>query len=157
MITSSGGLAVLPDTSPLLHSATFTEALLGETAHATIRFGERPRTRGLHVMQSPSMRWVETLSGLGGAGINLILAWRPACAGPPPGHPMVPTYVLSISGVAGDAPRWSDLVLPLDRPTGWLASIAEFVKSAASGARVANSLGQGNVDFQIPRAGAVSL
>ena len=61
------------------------------------------------------------------------------------------------SGVAGNAPSWSDLVLPLDRPTGWLASIAEFVKSAASGARVANSLGQGNVDFQIPRAGAVSL
>ena len=30
--------------------------------------------------------------------------------------------------------RAEDLVLLLDRPTGWLASIAEFVKSAASGA-----------------------
>ena len=97
--SSEGLILVVPDTSPLLHSPTFAEALLAETPRATLRFGERARTRGLHVMQSPTMRWVETLTGLGGTGVNLVLAWRPIGAGPPTGHPMVPVYTLTIAGI----------------------------------------------------------
>ena len=76
----------------------------------------RDRSRHDPIWRAPEDAWIardavakhamgRDAERLGGAGINLILAWRPACAGPPPGHPMVPTYVLSISGVAGDAPR----------------------------------------------------
>ena len=105
------GLVVIPEGSPLLLNTTFLEGALAETPRATLSFAARPaRARdgafapssealsggGLHVMATPSRRFVEILSGVGGTGVHMALAWCARGAPMPSGHPLLPLLSVTL-------------------------------------------------------------
>ena len=106
------GLVVIPEGSPLLLNTAFLEGALAETARATLSFAARPRRRaqdgafapsseahsggGLHVMATPSQRFIEILSGVGGTGVHMALAWCARGAPMPSGHPLLPLLSVTL-------------------------------------------------------------
>ena len=193
------GLVVIPQGSPLLLNTAFLEGALAETARATLSFAARPRRRaqdgafapsseahsggGLHVMATPSQRFVEILSGVGGTGVHMALAWCARGAPMPSGHPLLPLLSVALDtaraaaevggGGGGDgdvtdddgaravtgAPV-ADIVLPVEgEPSEWLRLILLRMSELASGEYTPLVYRDSalNVDFQIPRGGGCSL
>jgi len=193
------GLVVIPEGSPLLLNTAFLEGALAETARATLSFAARPRRRaqdgafapsseahsggGLHVMATPSQRFVEILSGVGGTGVHMALAWCARGAPMPSGHPLLPLLSVALDtaraaaegggggGGGGDvtdddgaravtgAPV-ADIVLPVEgEPSEWLRLILLRMSELASGEYTPLVYRDSalNVDFQIPRGGGCSL
>ena len=194
------GLVVIPEGSPLLLNTAFLEGALAETARATLSFAARPRRRaqdgafapsseahsggGLHVMATPSQRFVEILSGVGGTGVHMALAWCARGAPMPSGHPLLPLLSVALDtaraaaeggggggGGGGDvtdddgaravtgAPV-ADIVLPVEgEPSEWLRLILIRMSELASGEYTPLVYRDSalNVDFQIPRGGGCSL
>ena len=191
------GLVVIPQGSPLLLNTAFLEGALAETARATLSFAACPRRRaqdgafapssealsggGLHVMATPSQRFVEILSGVGGTGVHMALAWCARGAPMPSGHPLLPLLSVALDtaraaaegggGGGGDvtdddgaravtgAPV-ADIVLPVGgEPSEWLRLILIRMSELASGEYTPLVYRDSalNVDFQIPRGGGCSL
>jgi hypothetical protein len=191
------GLVVIPQGSPLLLNTAFLEGALAETPRATLSFAARPRRRaqdgafapsseahsggGLHVMATPSQRFVEILSGVGGTGVHMALAWCARGAPMPSGHPLLPLLSVALDtaraaaegggGGGGDvtdddgaravtgAPV-ADIVLPVGgEPSEWLRLILLRMSELASGEYTPLVYRDSalNVDFQIPRGGGCSL
>lgn len=100
VIVGSGGTVVIPENAALLKSADFLEALgLDKVPGATLDYGQSSERQGFHVMASPTDHSVETLSGLGGTGVQLILGHL---AGPPlQGHPMIPVIQVTMDTKTG--------------------------------------------------------
>src|SRR6267143_3786394 len=111
-IVRFGGTVVVPENSPLLHTDAFLAALVGRdvpiappSVHATIAYGERFLKPGFHIMQTPTDHPVETLTGLGATGVEVMLVciakavWQ--------SHPMVPLIQASGAELSQDL----DLVL----------------------------------------------
>ena len=96
MVLSEGGSVILPQAlAPLRLSAFGMEEEVEHTSKqiATLGYGERPAQAGLHLMESFSGNWAETISGLGGCGPALILSF--SNSHPRPGHPFIPTLQMS--------------------------------------------------------------
>ena len=99
-IVGSGGTVVIPENAALLRSEDFFE-VMGWTSSPkpSLEYGQATEQRGLHVMATPTAHGVETLTGLGGTGVQLILAH---VDGPPlQGHPMIPVLQIATDAPAG--------------------------------------------------------
>ena len=145
MIVSAGGSIILTQHDSLLASAAYRQEVLGaQTAEVTLNYAQHPAQAGLHVMETPSVHWSETLTGLGATGVELILAYSGERV--LQGHPMIPVLYLSDNPRLEDA----DLILrgdSIDWPLQILASIASVLSRQYQ--PKLNALG--NVDFQITR------
>lgn len=158
------GLAVLPTRSALVSHPAFAEAALAAPARSSLGYGAVPKAGGFHLMATPSRRWVEMLSGLGGSGVHFILAWKPRGAAGAVGHPMVPVLTLALETdtvqVEGCSAAAADLLLP-PSPSGGSAEWGEIIlrklAQLASGEYAALAQRQMNTDFQIGRGDACSL
>ena len=113
----------------------------------TLGYGQLPTTPGLHIMQTSSTHYVEMLTGVGGTGVGLVLAYA---ARPLQGHAMIPTAQF---GMARGSNSWSgegipdtvlaagvDLMLPKAEADGGAEadaaaaqSLMDLVLSVASG------------------------
>ena len=89
---------VVPDNDSLLSQSDFVAALLVAPAAPTLAYGEAARRPGLHVMRTPTTDRSETVTGLGGAGVEVMLALVDGAR--LPGHPMIPLLQV---GADGDA------------------------------------------------------
>jgi hypothetical protein len=135
-------------------------------------------------MATPSQRFVEILSGVGGTGVHMALAWCARGAPMPSGHPLLPLLSVALDtaraaaeggggggGGGGDvtdddgaravtgAPV-ADIVLPVGgEPSEWLRLILIRMSELASGEYTPLVYRDSalNVDFQIPRGGGCSL
>jgi altronate dehydratase len=153
-VAGAGGLVVLPGNAALLGAPAFREALLRvpEEAFATLGYGQRAAEPGLHIMETPTEHAVETFTGLGATGVEVMLAH---VAGPPlQAHPMIP--LLQVSTHAATCKRHGhDLDLALDEdatpPEALAARLLELVASVASRDYLPRLFGQGNTDFQLTR------
>ncbi|UCH26632.1 MAG: UxaA family hydrolase, partial [Trueperaceae bacterium] len=132
----------------LLASADFLEAVLGHRAvMPTLAYGQRVSRPGFHVMETPSEHWVETLTGLGATGVEVMLAY--IADRPRQGHPLVP--VLQGTCDAELQRRFgADLDFTLGSETG-AENLLELAFEAASGRLEPKLSLQGNVDFQLTR------
>jgi len=99
-IVGSGGSVVIPESATLLRSSEFIEALGWTGAvRPSLEYGQAVDQAGLHVMATPTHDGVETLTGLGGTGVQLMLAH---VDGPPlQGHPMIPVLQVATDTLAG--------------------------------------------------------
>ena len=99
-IACGGGTVVIPENSALLRDATFLGELGCDTApQASLAYGQARDAPGLHIMASPTDHGVEILAGLGGTGVQLILAH---VEGPPlQGHPMIPMVQFATDALTG--------------------------------------------------------
>ena len=145
-VVNAGGTVVLPGTTALLSSSAFLDNLKsGLHMQASLAYGQTA-TPGLHVMETPTHHWVETLTGLGATGVEIMLAH--VSGSPMQAHPMIPLLQVASEEAAG----WSadmDLTLRGDAP--WTETILPLVLSVASRAYVPKLYEQGNTDFQVSR------
>ena len=71
-----------------LRSTEVFGAILDETIKPTIGYGEPAGMAGFHVMETPTRHFVETLTGLGATGVDVIIAYVGEQSRQ--GHPLVP-------------------------------------------------------------------
>ena len=150
VIVSAGGTVIVPDNTGLISAQPFLAETVGrEPATPSLTYARKPAAAGFQVMETPSAHWVETLSGLGATGVDMILAHIGQY--PMPGHPLVP--VLQITADEGVQVRYGadlDLLLEGD-PADRQAQMLRLLADTASGRHTPRLQQQGNVDFQITR------
>ena len=145
-VVGAGGTVVLPGNASLLSAAAYLDNL--ETSSpltASLAYGQTA-TPGLHVMEAPTQHWVETLTGLGATGVEIMLAH---VSGPPlQAHPMIPLLQIA----SGATTTWSaDMDLMLDDGAPWTETVLPLALSVASRTYVPKLYAQGNTDFQVSR------
>ena len=149
-VVAAGGTVVAAQNSGLLSSPTYLAGTVGDQpAYPTLAYGAPMTTGGFHVMETPTQHWVETLTGLGATGVDIIVA--SVGEHPLQTHPMVP--LLQITDRADiDAAFGADMDLHLTGdPAGWPSAILALIADVA-GRRYAPRLYQlGNIDFQVTR------
>ncbi|MCB8945745.1 MAG: UxaA family hydrolase [Ardenticatenaceae bacterium] len=147
-VAAAGGTVVLPDFDPLWQTAAF-RAILQEAAVPTLAYAQAA-VPGLHMMATPSRQPTETLTGLGAAGVSVVLAW--VQSRPQQGHPLLP--VLNV-GVGTAVPQAIVAELDGDLEVGevaqWPQQMLALALAAASGRYTPRVNQQQNVDFQITR------
>lgn len=142
-----GGTIVMASNSPLLESKDFTEALFSVTPKdATLAYGQFAARAGFHIMDAPSHHWVETLTGLGATGVELVLAYGENM--PQQAHPFIPMLQFTSGGTSSN-----DFDLVLDGSEDeCVREIEEGMKKMLAGEISPRASRQENVDFQITRA-----
>src|SRR4028118_1359909 len=83
------GRVRVPEAAAVLGSEVYLDAVLGyRPVENTLAYGQAFEKAGFHVMEAPTDHWVETATGLGATGVELMLA---AVSGrPPPGDRRAP-------------------------------------------------------------------
>jgi altronate dehydratase len=150
-VAGTGGTVIVPENASLLMSAAFLEVLGLETApRPSLDYGQVAEHAGLHIMATPTGHTVETLSGLGGTGVQLILAH---VEGPPlQGHPMIPVVQLATCTKHEFLQDFDYLVNPETTGTKQIgAEILQLLCETASGNYQPRLWASGNTDFQLTR------
>jgi altronate dehydratase len=149
-IVVAGGSVVLPQNTTLLSSETYLESTLGsQPAMPTLAYGAPMHSQGFHIMETPTAHWVETLTGLGATGVDIIVAF--VGEHPLQTHPMIPMLQVTDRGDIYEA-FGPDLDLRLDGDVAeWPTHILDLIAAVAE-RRYAPPLYQlGNIDFQVTR------
>ncbi|MAE63159.1 MAG: altronate hydrolase [Phycisphaeraceae bacterium] len=101
-IVGGGGLFVIAGNATLWDQTRFRARLgLGDDVEPTLDYGQTARQAGMHVMDAPTDHVMETLTGLGATGVEVMLghvAERSLQA-----HPMVPLIQATTGSVLDDA------------------------------------------------------
>ncbi len=149
-VVGAGGTLVLPQTAAPLTVTAFTEPLFGtHPVTATLAYGQVASAPGLHIMETPTQHWSETLTGLGATGVEIILAY--VTDHPRQAHPMVPVLQVTSEHVVplGQA---EDLDLCLQGDASrWPQALLRLLLDVAQGDYRPKLYAQGNTDFQITR------
>ncbi|HMC26569.1 MAG TPA: altronate hydrolase, partial [Verrucomicrobiae bacterium] len=146
-IVHFGGTVVVPENSPLLQSKAFVTSLLpnGSQPRATIAYGERFVKPGVHIMQTPTDHPVETLTGLGATGVEVMLVcitkaiWQ--------SHPMVPVIQLSDAELSQDL----DVVIRTKDANRAADEMLGLIVRVLGRQYTPKLFAQGNTDFQMTR------
>jgi hypothetical protein len=144
-IIGAGGSVVVPQNSPLIECASFTGALFESAPAPSLPYGGIFLQAGLHLMETAGGHLVESLTGLGATGVEMLLVFTADAAAQ--GHPFVPTLQVSdlvnLSGV--------DLLLePAESGVNAIA-LAGLIVRVLSGTHQPLAQAVGNVDFQVTR------
>jgi hypothetical protein len=149
-IVAAGGAVVLPQNTGLLSNSSYLEATLGsQPALPTLAYGAPMHSNGFHVMETPTAHWVETLTGLGASGVDVIVAY--VGEHPLQTHPMIPMLQIT------DRPEvyhayGPDLDLRLEGSTAqWPTAILERISDVAAHSYSPQLYQLGNIDFQVTR------
>ena len=100
-------------------------------------------------METPTEHWAETLTGLGGVGVEAILAY--VGSHPIEGHPLVP--VLQVTAAESAVKQFAadmDAVLEGD-PESWPQILADLLARTLGGQLQPKAMLAGNIDFQFTR------
>jgi altronate dehydratase len=149
-IVGAGGTVVVPERAAVLESAAYRERVLQDPAfEPTLAYGAAATEPGLHVMEAPTDHWVETATGLGATGVEVMLAH--VAGRPLQAHRLVP--LLQTSSDPETLERYAeDLDLELARdPEDWPGELLESVLEVASRRYVPRLYGRGNCGFQFTR------
>ena len=154
-LAAAGATVVVPDGPGLLGSAAFREAALpagaGGAPAASLAFGQPADEPGLHVMEAPTGDPVETFTGLGATGVEVMLCHvgRTSLQA----HPMIP--LVQVTADRSVADRFGgdlDRVLALDRSAeGLVAELAALVADSASRRYLPRLWSRGVTEFQLTR------
>ncbi|MBT4503343.1 MAG: altronate hydrolase [Gemmatimonadetes bacterium] len=149
-IVGAGGTVVVPERSNLLNTGSFVGELLEEgNTEICLAYGQPAPGPGFFVMENPTDHWVETLTGLGATGMELLLAH--VGEHPAQGHPLVP--LMQVSSAKSMLEHFStDLDLELTGPTDlWSEQLLELICRIASRQQRPRAMEQHNTDFQLTR------
>ncbi len=149
-IVGEGGTVILPEDCELFGSKPFRAGTIEAVPSATtLLYGQRPDRPGFHIMETQTDHWVEILTGLGGTGVELLVAY--AAKHPLQGHPLIP--MLQVSGSAScKSFHGDDLDLEFtDNSDEDLATLHRLVLDMASRKCQPKARANGNIDFQFTR------
>ncbi len=145
MVAGAGGTVVVPENAGVLHSQEYLRGVLGERAvENTLAYGQIAEKAGYHVMEAPTDHWVETLTGLGATGVEVVLVYT--AGRPVQAHRLVPVLQVSDSGDSPDL----DLVLG-PNPEAWADQMLGQLLRVAGREYTPRLFGRGNTDFQFTR------
>ena len=119
------------------------------TVRNTLSYGQAFQKPGLHVMEAPTDHWIETATGLGATGVELMLAH--VAGRPLQAHRMLPLVQISsdpetVRNHADDL----DVLLEAE-PKGWTGSILKTIAAVASREYTPKLFAANNTDFQFTR------
>ncbi len=145
-VVAAGGTVVVPQAASLMLSPAFLAGTL-RTAEVTpsLGYGQIAARAGFHIMETPSGHWVESLTGLGATGVEVLLAFpgeRPAQS-----HPLVPMLQASGEATGREGFDWSAQA----DPALWAEQLLRLVAEVASRRYTPRRFAQGDVDFQMTR------
>jgi altronate dehydratase len=150
-ITDGGGTVLLSSSGRLVADPAFREAAFGSGAPIgpTLAHGQRTAAPGWHVMRMPSTDWMETVTGLGASGAQLVLAHVR-------GGTLSSARLVPVVQVTGDpatvASHGDDLDAVLAGDATEMAEQAVQVLRAVASRTVApRAQAAGNVGFQVTR------
>ena len=148
-IVSKGGTVIVPENAPFAFVEPFAALYTGTQPSPSLGYGTPPVQQGFHLMETPTEHWVETLTGLGAAGVGIMLAYIGDQA--EQGHPLVP--LLRVSAEAAPARRFeADLDLVLGGEVdSWGDALLRLLADTASRRYQPRVLAQRNTDFQLTR------
>jgi altronate dehydratase len=149
-IVGAGGTVVVPQTAAVLGSGVYLDAVLGErTVKNTLAYGQALEKPGFHVMEAPTDHWIETATGLGATGVELMLAH--VAGRPLQAHRMIP-LVQASSNPETIRNHADDLDVLLDGdPEDWTEETLETVAAVASREYTPKLFAANNTDFQFTR------
>jgi altronate dehydratase len=152
-IVGSKGTVVIPQNTSLLESPAFLEALgLRESPPPSLGYGAVADQAGLHVMATPTGHIVETLTGLGGSGVQTMLAH--VSDTPIQGHPLVPVLQVT-TGAAAEQDFYKDMDFVIPASARDVATISDALMrllcDTASQTYQPRLWAAGNTDFQFTR------
>ena len=130
-ILKGGGTVVIPENSPLTAEP-----------RPTIGYGEPFTTPGLHVMETPTKHFIETLTGLGATGVDAIVALVGERARQ--GHPLVPMLQVGATSAIRDVDLSAEL-------PDLAEQILALLPRVLSGDYIPAAIRLGNTDFQMTR------
>ncbi|MFN8531526.1 MAG: UxaA family hydrolase [Anaerolineae bacterium] len=146
-IAAAGGSMVLPENDALLAHPVFQHDLAIQP-QITLSYAQVPQTPGLHVMDMPTRQWGEMITGLGAAGVSLIVGH--ITQQPMFGHPLIP--VLQVTTDPGIGAQYA---ADLDRFLAADESLTDQLRSLMTitwgGGYIPRVRVTGNMDFQITR------
>jgi altronate dehydratase len=144
VIVSAGGSVVVSDRSSLFTKASFLEEPFPTLAH-----GQQFAQAGLHVMETQSEHGLETLTGLGATGVEIILVYSGRI--PIQGHEVIPILHIATESDALDVSLADyDLILH-DAPATWSTQVLEKIVAVLAQRYTTKSQMLGNTGFQITR------
>ena len=154
VIVGAGGTVVTPENGDLLQAPAYRVTLLSDTLRSdlsqpSLAYGQRIEKTGFYIMESPSQHWVETLTGLGATGAEMIVAYVGDF--PRQSHPLVP--VVQVMTDSANSARYRpdvDLILSAD-PAIWLNQTLQGITEVINQKRAPKLYQQGNIDFQVTR------
>jgi len=153
-VVRAGGTVVVAENSSLTSSEVFTKELFDSApVRPTLAYGQACVKPGFHVMETPTDHQVETLTGLGATGVQVILAHLSDRF--LQSHPMVPLVQVGSRNEGRTAEQTEALDLLLDanrlsRET-MMEQMLKRVLQAASREYLPKAFASGNVDFQMTR------
>ncbi len=152
-IAGAGGTIVVPANATFLTTPVYLENVLGgQSLRNTLAYGQSITDPGFHIMETPTDHVVETLTGLGATGVDLMFAH--VVGHPLQAHRMIPLIQATTDETTG-AIYVDDLdLLPADpdwTPEGFSAQMLEVILQVASRRYTPRLYGKGNTDFQFTR------
>jgi altronate dehydratase len=151
-LVAAGATVVIAENASVLADSAFTDALFedGEWA-ASLAYGQAPAAAGCHVMEAPTENAAEALTGLGGTGVEIMLAHL--ARAPLQSHPMIP--LIQVASDAKICERFgADLDLTLSAGTSvdvLEQSLLSRIGETASRRYVPKLFAQGHSQFQLTR------
>ena len=152
-LVASGATVVVPDNAGLLRNGGFRNAVFpnGTVPRASLAFGHPADEAGFHVMEAPTENPVETFTGLGATGVELMLCH--IGSNPLQGHPMFP--LVQVTADPAVARRYAsdlDRVLLSARDVAdTVGEIAALVADVASCSYRPKLWSRGVTEFQLTR------
>ncbi len=149
-IAGAGGTVIVPANDPLAANTAFAKELrIDPNPKPTLAFVSQVEHPSVHLMETPSTQWSETISGLGATGVEVILAVVTSRS--QSGHPFIP--VLQVVGeTAVFQPFHADADLILSGSGQQRLAQLRLQLSAVLSNTMAPKLSQkGFVGFQITR------
>ena len=143
IIVGGGGTVIVSDGDRLWDRGFARRLGLAAKPKATLAYGQRPKRAGFHVMTAPRPHWSETLTGLGAAGLEVMLAL--VDKHPLAGHPLVPVLQVAAGGAAADL----DAVLADD--SALHRALLELTAATLRGEHIPRHQQTGADDFQMTR------
>ena len=152
-LVAAGATVVVPDNAGLLGNDGFRRVVFpdGVVPGASLAFGRPAEEAGFHVMETPTENPVETFTGLGATGVELMLChigWNPL-----QGHPILP--LVQVTADPTVAKRYgSDLdrvLVPGRDLAGLVGELAALVADVASCRYRPKLWSRGVTEFQLTR------
>ena len=152
-LVAAGATVVAPDNAGLIGNDGFRDTVFphGAVPGASLGFGRPADKAGFHVMESPTDNPVETFTGLGATGVDLMLCHLGR--NPLQGHPMLP--LVQVTADPAVAQRYGsdlDRILSAGRdPAELVIELARLVADVASFRYRPKLWSRGITEFQLTR------
>lgn len=152
-LLGAGSTVIIPENATFLSVPAYREQVFeGHQIRNTLAYGQRVTEPGLHIMEAPTDHIVETFTGLGATGVDMIVTH--GVGSPVQAHRMIPVLQATTDTATWTTYREDLDILPAQAnwtPEQLALQIMESILQVASRQYIPKLFGKGNTDFQFTR------